>query len=139
MGNYRFDDDLHKKKQLPAGQRGIGCMLMLILPTVSYFAAVELLKNETVLDTIYRMSPSLFGAPSIPDFLWKIPSLVPFFNKVYAMTNLEAILLLALAILFVLSSVIGFVYALAYRAVAPPRYGPLDAPPPRHKAKKFKR
>ncbi len=139
MGNYRFDDDLYKEKQLPAGQRGIGCMLMLLLPVISYFASSELIKIEKIQASLYRMSPSLFGAPSIPEVLWKIPSLYPFLKTVYSWTNLEAVLLLALFVLFVLSSIIGFFYAIAYRAVAPPRYGPLDAPPPRHKAKKFKR
>jgi hypothetical protein len=114
-------------------------MLILLLPTISYFAATELLKNETIQTALYRTSPSLFGAPNIPSFLWKIPSLVPFFNTVYSWTNLKAILLLTVLVLFVLSSVIGFLYTIAYRAVAPSRYGPLDAPPSRHKAKKYKR
>ena len=139
MGNYRFNDDLHKKKQLPAGQRGIGCMLLLLLPIISYVGAVELLKIKTIQSIVYRISPTLFGAPSIPKILWKVKSINPFLNEVYSWTNLEANLLVALFLLLILSGVIGVIYAIMYRAVAPSRYGPQDAPPPRHKPTKRSR
>ena len=141
MGNYRFDDDLHKEKQLPAGWRGIGCLLMILLPIVSYVAAMEVIKITTVRNFVYRVSPSLLGPPSLPSVLWKIdsPPLLAALNTIYSWNNLEANILLASLILLVLSGFIGFFYALVYRTVSPSRYGPQDAPPPKHKPKKYKR
>lgn len=139
MGNYRFDDDLHKEKQLPAAWRGIGCLLMVLLPIVSYVAAVELLKTPEVRNLFYKVNPALLGPPSLPGILWEVGTLHGLLNMIYSWNNLEANLILALLILLVLSGIIGSVYAIAYRTVAPSRYGPLDAPPPKHKPKKYKR
>ena len=139
MGTYRFDDDVHKKKQLPAGLRGVGCLMFLLLPTISYVAAIELLKVEGVKHFFYRISPSLFGTPSIPQSLWKVRSIQPFLSEISSWLNLEVNLLFGLAIMLTLSSTISLIYAIIYRAVAPPRYGKLDAPPQKHKGTKKSR
>ena len=39
----------------------------------------------------------------------------------------------------ILGGIFSLVYAVMYRAVAPSRYGPMDAPPPKVKIKKYKR
>ena len=44
---------------------------------------------------------------------------------------LFAELALAVVILLFLAVIIILIYALVYRIIGPPRYGPLDAPPPR--------
>ncbi len=139
MGTYRFDDDIHKKKQLPAGQRGIGCIMMMLLPLISYVAAVELLKIEKV-RLLFRASvPSFFGAPSLPPLLWEIKAIVPLLNTVYSWKNLEVNILFGLLILLALTGIISVGYSIAYRAVAPPKYGGLDAPPSRRKPSKKSR
>lgn len=139
MGNYRFNDNLHEEKQLPAGWRGIGCIMFILLPTVSYVAAVELLKIKTINFFFYGVSPTLFGAPSLPKILWEINAIRPFLNEVYSWTNLEVNILFGLVILLVLSGTIGMLYSVVYRAVNPSRYGSTDAPPSRRKAKKHSR
>ena len=136
MGNYKFDDNVHKKKQLPAGQRGIGCILILLLPIVSYVAAMTLLQGEEVRRVFYRVSPKLFGAPNIPKLLWKVDAIIPLLNKIYSWTDLEANILLGLLILLLLSGVIGVIYAVMYKAVAPARR---DPPPTRRKSSKKSR
>ena len=139
MGNYRFNDDVYKKKQSPAGLRGIGCLMMILLPMISYIAAVELLKIKKVQSFFYAVSPSLFGAPSIPQSLLEVKSIQPLLYKISSWANLEAHILFGLAILLALSGTISLVYALIYRAVAPPRYGALDAPPQKHRGTKKSR
>ena len=140
MGSYQFDDSMHEEKPAPAGERGIGCIMALLLPVISYVGAAELLKNvEDIRHAFYRISPSLFGAPNIPSFLWKIKSINPLVQEIYSWTDLGANLLLGLVILLVLSGVVGVVYAITYRAVAPPRYGRLDAPPSKRKSTKKSR
>ena len=136
MGNYRFDDNIHKKNQLPAGQRGIGCMMILLLPVISYVAAATLLQGEEVRRTFYRVSPKLFGPPNIHPILWKVDAIKPLLYEIYSWTDLEAKILLGLLILLFLSGVIGLIYAIMYKAVAPKRR---DAPPPRRKPSKKSR
>ncbi|MCP4142589.1 MAG: hypothetical protein GY755_20310 [Chloroflexi bacterium] len=136
---YKFEDPSEKSDELPAGQRGIGCGMMLLLPAISYVAAIELLKITEIKNFFIRVSPKLFGAPSIPSLLWKIKAIDPFLRRVYSWNNLEVNLLFGSLILLVLSGLIGMIYAFTYRAVTGSRYGRLDAPPPRHKPTKKSR
>ena len=140
MGNYRFDDNLHKEKPLPAGWRGVGCLIILLLPIIAYAAAVTLLQEiDAVKIWLIQVSPSLFGAPSLPRFLWEIKVIRPLLNEILTWKNLEVNLLFAFVLLIPLSGIVNMIYGLMYRAVAPPRYGPKDAPPPKYKPKKYKR
>ena len=139
MGNYRFTNDESEKNQLPAGQRGIGCALIILLPIFSYIAAQELFTIPDVKNFFYRISPALFGAPSIPSLFWEVKAITPFLRIVSSWTNLEANLLLGVVILIVLSGVISVIYSIAFRVVAPPRYGGHDAPPSKRKPKKYRR
>ena len=139
MGVYHFDDDIHEDRQLPAGQRGIGCIMIILLPIISYVAAIELLKITAIRDFFYRISPTLFGAPNIPQFFWGITAIDPFLREVHSWTNLEANILLGVVILLFLSGIIAVIYSIMYRAVAPSRYRKTDAPPQRRKQKKYKR
>ena len=139
MGNYRFTDDANQQKQLPAGQRGIGCALIILLPIFSYVAAIELLKIPDVKNFFYRISPALFGAPNIPSLFWEVKAIIPFLRTVTTWTNLEANLLLGVVVLILLSGIFTVIYSFAYRAVAPSRYGGHDAPPSKRKAKKHSR
>ena len=41
--------------------------------------------------------------------------------------------------MILLAGVMSVLYAFVYRLVGPPRYGPLDVPPPNVKLKKYKR
>ncbi len=139
MGNYRFTDDSNDKKQLPVVQRGIGCTLIILLPIFSYVAAIELLGIPDVRRFFYRISPALFGAPNIPSLFWEVKAIKPFLRIVSSWTNLEANLLLGVVILILLSGIFTVIYSFAYRAVAPSRYGGHDAPPSKHKPKKYSR
>ncbi len=139
MTGFRFDDDSKKDGQLPAGQRGIGCGLMILTPVISYVAAMELIKVTAIRNFFFRISPTLFGAPSIHPLLFEVRAIVPFLRLVQSWTDLEANLLLGLVILIILSGVIGLFYTVAYRAIAPNRYGRLDAPPQKRKAKRKSR
>ena len=139
MGNYKFEENSNKNKQLPAGRRGIGCMLAMILPVVSYVAAIGLLDIKEVKTVVYRISPTLFGPPTIPSLIWKIKAIRPFLDLVYSWKDLEANLLLGLFILLILWGVIGSIYSAIYNVVSPSRYGKLDAPPSRRKSTKKSR
>ncbi|MBT3337410.1 MAG: hypothetical protein HN855_16730 [Anaerolineae bacterium] len=139
MGNYRFEQK-KKKKEMPAGWRGIGCLLMLILPVFSYLAAKILVKVDIIRTLFYRLSPNLFGAPSIHPLLYKLKGLSAILGTIRSWKDIGAELVLAVILLIIFSGIISVIYGFMYRAVAPSRYGPTDAPPPKkYRSKKKSR
>ena len=94
--------------------RGIGCLLMVLIPVISYIAA-DLLVAANANQRWLTLPAELLQAVGVPA-IGKVPHL-------YA--NL---------IVTVILSLIGFglltiVTSLLYSVTGPPRYGPLDSPP----------
>lgn len=103
--------------------RGIGCLMMLLIPIMSYAGAVVLVQANLEQGWL-PMPRELAQTVTIP-FVGDVKE---FF---------------ALVIVTVLLMIIGFgvvtiLYSLIYSAVGPPRLGPLDAPPVRNSPKKKK-
>lgn len=142
MSNYRFSKP-KKEKVMPAGWRGIGCIFMIILPVISYMAAVFLLTEvESIRNTFMRAMPSFFGTIPIHPLLLRVTSLNFLWIWIRNHPGLPAYLVLGTIILIALSGIIGVLYGFMYRAVAPSKYGPTDAPPqkrPRGKSKRYNR
>ncbi len=117
--------------------RGIGCLLVLIVPVMSYIMA-----SVTVsigLEQNWPMPYQLLGNPVIPPALWNVGSITPILGFIQSQTNLYAILLMTVVYIIVLSAVLTFGYAVVYRFVGPSRYGPLDAPPPKVRVRGYRR
>jgi len=117
--------------------RGIGCLLILVIPTMSYILAA--LTVQLAVDQNWPMPYQLMGYPVMPVLLWKDAGLVPILLFIQSQNNLYAILAITLIYILFLSTLSSFGYALVYRYVGPSRYGPLDAPPPKVKVKAYKR
>lgn len=103
--------------------RGIGCLMMLLIPIMSYAGAVVLVQANLEQGWL-PMPRELLQTVAIP-FVGDVEQ---FF---------------AVVIVTVLLMIIGFgavtiLYSLIYSAVGPPRLGPLDAPPVRNSPKKKK-
>ena len=129
MGKYdRFER--YQDMQQPAASRihpiwrGIGCMMLILIPIIAFAAADTFFENASDL--------SLFGSAVFPSsgIMYRV-----FFSfEIFGGTSLRFTPFhLVFTILF---SVIGFMvfsfaYAVVYRVSGPPRYGPTDAPPPR--------
>lgn len=115
--------------------RGIGCMIIVIVPLLSYALAVFTLPLFFDLGVVpYEFTTSI----QLPDWLWKfLPVLAGFLQPVVGAKYLKAYLALAFIYIIFLGGFLAFVYAVLYQAFGPPRYGPLDAPPPRVKTKKY--
>lgn len=96
--------------------RGIGCIMMLIIPVVGYAGAV-LLVQENIKQRWLAVPADLAQTVTVPLF-----GAVP-----YLYANL-----LAAAVLTMLGfGLVTVLYGFLYTAVGPSRYGPLDAPPAR--------
>jgi len=92
--------------------RGIGCLLLVVVPIIS-FAAARLLVQENSRQGWIRIPAEMRGSLAIP-----------ILGPVYAVDLAVTILIIILAF-----GLLTVVYALLYRLFGPPRYGPLDAPP----------
>ena len=139
MGKYaRFTRQLppHSRKAHPIW-RGIGCILILILPLLS-FASAALLVNY-ILSQGWPIPSEWLGYIKFPIWVWKIPFLASIAGPIASYSNLKAVLVFFVVILVLLMGVYTTLYAFIYRGLAPPRYSAVDAPPSGHRPKRYKR
>ena len=116
--------------------RGVGCILMVVVPLIS-FALAELTVN---IDLAQPYIPfQLMGTPYIPPILWTVGFLNPILFFIESLTNIYAVLIFMVVYIIALGTLISAVSAFFYQAMQTSRYGPLDAPPPEGKVKPYKR
>ena len=116
--------------------RGIGCLLMIIVPVLS-FAAANLAFDYFL--SRGQIPNDLLTTPEIPDWMWLVPVFAQIYGFLFVRFGIGAILMMTFVFIILISGVFAVLYAFMYRAVGPSRYGPLDAPPSRRKTKKYKR
>lgn len=117
--------------------RGLGCIIILIIPVISFAAAY--LTAQIALAGNWPLPYQLLGPPAISPVLWRVAALVPLWTFIQSQNNLYLILTFAVVYALLLSVTITIIYAFVYRFAGPPRYGPLDEPPPNIKVKRYKR
>jgi hypothetical protein len=118
--------------------RGIGCILMVVVPILAYGGAVLLVNYGATHG--WPIPPNWFGPPAIHPFLWNIQGLRTILAFIQAQNNLEANLIFTIALIIVIGGIMSLIYGYTYTLFGPPRYGPQDAPPIRGvKVKRYKR
>jgi hypothetical protein len=118
--------------------RGIGCIMLVVVPILAYGASVLLVDYGARRG--WPIPPNWYGPISLPPVLDKLQGLQPILFFLRAQNNLEAILVFTLAITIVLFGIMSVIYGYMYTLFGPPRYGPQDAPPIRGvKVKRYKR
>jgi hypothetical protein len=118
--------------------RGIGCVMMVVVPILAYGAAVLLVNYGGTHG--WPIPPNWFGPPAIHPLLWNLQGLTPILVFIQAQNNLEANLIFAIALIIVIGGIMSLIYGYMYTLFGPPRYGPQDAPPIRGvKVKRYKR
>ena len=105
--------------------RGIGCFLVIIIPVISYAAAVLLVDAN--------LKQNWVPAP----LEVMVPVRIPLIN--ITVEHLYANVLTTFAIMLVGYAGVMIVYAIAYRVIGPPFLSPLDAPPVRQSPKARRR
>jgi len=138
MGKYRREsrEPRAQERQLHPIWRGIGCAILVLVPILSYAAASVLmpfLLNRGL------VPQQLLFTPQAPSWLWYAPVLAEAFQFLFGRFAIFATLMITGVFIVILGGIFSLVYAIMYRAVAPSRYGPMDAPPPKVKIKKYKR
>ena len=121
MGNYdRYTPQETKKNEIHPVWRGIGCLMMILIPVMAWAAA----------DVVMKAAPNWGWFPQTAG--------------IYGDLNLKYITLpvsLGTIIFTLFFTIFGFLllsfaYAVIYRISGPPRYGPTDSPPIRRKRKR---
>lgn len=103
--------------------RGIGCLMMILIPIMAYAGAVVLVQANLEQGWL-PMPRELIQTVTLP--------LVGEVKQFYAVVIVTALLMI------IGFGVVTILYSLIYSAVGPPRLGPLDAPPVRNSPKKKK-
>jgi hypothetical protein len=120
MGIYRKYDEFGETKRpwkIHPVWRGIGCLLLILLPLMAYGIAV-LIVDANKINRWIPFPPELTGPAEFP----------------YLYANLGV----AVLVFMILFGLFTIIYFLIYRMFGPPTYGPMDAPPPRGRNRKWR-
>lgn len=117
--------------------RGIGCIMMVVVPILSWGLAVLLVNYGS--RNGWPIPPNWFGRIHIHPLLLKLEGLRPVWNFLAAQQSLVAHLVFTVAIIIVIGGLMSMIYGYMYSIFGPPQYGPQDAPPIRVKVKRYKR
>ncbi len=139
MGKYQT---YQKPKELPRNEvhpvwRGIGCLIIIITPIISWAAAQVLLDfgKAQKWPILYELSSPI----KFPDWVYTTPLILTPANYITGTPYFKALLVFFFLLLILFSGVFAVLNAMFYRMVGPPRYTPLDAPAPRVKTKRYTR
>ena len=107
--------------------RGIGCILALILPVISYFLSIELINYGLAND--WPIPNEILGYVHLPGQVWTINLPMNIIRPINSYPNLLAVILFTFVILILLTGLISWIYSLLYRVIGPPQLSPIDAAP----------
>jgi hypothetical protein len=138
MGRYKdtIKEVDQKTERLHPIWRGIGCLIIILVPILSF--AIASLSMPFFLNRGLVPAQLLF-TPEIPSWLWYAPVLAEIVQFLFGRFAIFATLILTFIFIIILYGIFSVMYAAMYRVIAPSRYGPLDAPPPKVKIKKYTR
>lgn len=117
--------------------RGIGCIMIVVVPILAYGAAVLLV--DYGVSQGWPIPPNWLGRITIHPLLLQLRGLEPVWNFLLRQNDLVANVIFAIAITIVIGGLMSVIYGYLYSIFGPPRYGPQDAPPIRIKVKRYKR
>jgi len=117
--------------------RGIGCLMIVIVPILAYGVSVLLVNYGT--SKGWPIPPDWLGTPTFHPLLWRLSGVATILAFLQRQNNLIANVVFTIAITVVIGGLMSVLYGYIYTIFGPPRYGPTDAPPPRVKAKPYKR
>jgi hypothetical protein len=107
--------------------RGIGCLLLILVPIMAWFAADLVLKSN-----LSRFFPYEFTRVIVIPFthIAEVDKLIVQVNYYFQNTQfLFGQVFLTIIFSFIGFGIIALLYAIIYRVAGPPRYGPFDIPP----------
>lgn len=116
--------------------RGIGCILIVVVPLITY--ALTVIFIPTVLAT-GMIPPELTRHVDFPLWVYRTPFLDVIATFIRGINNLWLGVIMFIVILLLLTGISSLIYVSVLQVIGPPRYTEMDAPPPKYKAKPYKR
>lgn len=118
--------------------RGIGCLIIILVPIMSFAAGKLTIDYGLAHD--WPIPYQLLGNPRLPDIFYEYTPLFIIFGPIATWTHFYAYAAVTLIYMIASGGFLSLVYALVYRYVGPPRWGPLDVPPPKKSSfRRYKR
>jgi hypothetical protein len=123
---YRKEKQERPWKINPAW-RGIGCILCLIVPIMSWVGATMILQSNLHLPIPYDLTKTV----AIPfSHITQIDKLITQVNQYFVTVRFQSgQLFFTVILLFIGFGILALIYAILYKIAGPPRYGPFDVPP----------
>ena len=137
MAKYsKFQKKPEKKRDINPIWRGVGCLLIVIVPLVSW--GLMLLLTPVIVGSGV-VPPEIMGTVKFPDWFVKSPITNGFAGFLSSIPDLWLKLILFLVVLLLLTAISSLIYSMVYQVVGPARYSEMDAPEMERKAKAYKR
>jgi len=116
--------------------RGIGCLLMVLVPIFSLALGNYLAQQGFG----WQVLPSSwYISMTFPSWVAQISGLNAIAGWLGGIPNLPATLAIGSVMIIIVGGILSIIYGYMYSLLTPSKYGPMDVPPPRVKTKKYKR
>ncbi len=137
MAKYaKFQKMAPEKKHANPIWRGIGCILIIVVPLLSY--GLMLIFSPLIIAT-GKVPYQLLGHPHFPEWVFKSQISTMVASYISSINNLWANIIIFLVMALILTTLASLFYSAIYAIVGPARYTELDAPPTKYKPKKYTR
>ncbi|NWG33096.1 MAG: hypothetical protein HXY42_01530 [Chloroflexi bacterium] len=139
MGKYGTrlkKTSMPKRDKVNPYMRGIGCLLMLIVPVFSYGVGDLLASRRFGYQVI---PPQWYDTITFPPIFNALPGLRGILNYLESLPHFPATLALTVVVMVLVGGILSVIFGWLYSLLAPSPYGPMDIPPPRVKTRKYKR
>ena len=139
MGSYNYfqKSKPQPKKTIHPVWYGIGCVMSILTPIISWAAALVFLEYGLKRNWTYLYA--LNGPVNFPGFIYKIPIINSGANYLSGIPYLEALVMFFVLFVLLFSGLFALLNAILYRKFGPPRFSSIDAPPPARKIKRYTR
>jgi hypothetical protein len=132
----KFQQKSPAKRGLHPIWRGIGCILIVVVPLVAYWLTV--LSVPSIIAT-GKVPYALLGRIQFANWTYHTPFIGTIASYIYSINNLWLNIITFFVMVMLLTGVASLLYTMFYSLVGPARYNELDAPPTKHKAKRYTR
>jgi len=137
MGKYaKYQHKSVERRRMNPIWRGIGCILIIIVPLMAFGLMVVFAPSIIATG---KVPYQLLGFVHFPDWAFKFRMTAYIASFISSINNLWLNIITFFVMLLILTTVTSLVYSLVYAMVGPARYSAEDAPPPKYKAKAYKR
>ncbi|MBI3161054.1 MAG: hypothetical protein HYZ23_01020 [Chloroflexi bacterium] len=135
--NFAPQQATNRSKEPHGVWRGIGCVMMMFLPFVSIVIGSTIV--QIGIDSKWPIPYEMMQPVKLPEWLTATAGLQTIFGWIGKIPHFYANASASLMVLILLSGLISMIYAITFRIVGPPKYGPTDAPPEKVKITKKSR